>query len=82
MNDPLRRAIRTLFQFIVAGGLTTVVNELANGLSANQKVLVQGANMLVVTFAQNYLEDNTRFPAVLKAPPSAGTNPVPPPTGE
>lgn len=78
-SDALRRAIRTLLQFIVAGGLTTIVNELSNGLSPNNKVLVQGASMLVVTFAQNALEDSGKIPAVLKAQASSGENPVPDP---
>lgn len=76
-SDAVRRGIRTLLQFIVAGGLTAIVNQLANGMSANTKVIVQGINMLLVTVAQNLLEDNTAFPAILKAPPSSGQNPVP-----
>lgn len=31
----------------------------------------------LVSFLQNYLEDNTAMPALLKAPASDGTNPVP-----
>lgn len=77
MSDALRRALRTGFQFIVAGGLTAVINEFATDLTGQQQALVQGLNMLLVTFAQNWLEDNTSVPALLKAPASEGENPVP-----
>lgn len=33
----------------------------------------------LLTFAQNALEDTTPVPAIWKAPPSAGENPVPDP---
>lgn len=77
MSDALRRGIRTLFQFIVAGGLTTAVNELADGMSPTYKAIVQGLNLLLVTYAHNELEDHGTIPAVLKAPASEGENPYP-----
>lgn len=76
MNDATRRALRTLFQFIVAGGLTTLVNELSNGLTDTNKALVQMLAMLLVTFCQNWLEDNGTIPAVLKAQASSGAEPI------
>ena len=79
MNDASRRALRTLFQFIVAGGFTEVINQFVVDLDGTQKLLVLAVSQLVVTFAQNYLEDNTSTPALLKAPASEGQNPAPNP---
>ncbi len=77
MNDASRRALRTLLQFIVAGGFTEVISTFVVDLDATQKLLVLALTQLVVTFAQNYLEDNTNAPAILKAPASQGQNPAP-----
>ena len=78
MSDATRRAIRTLMQFVVGGGLGTLVSELA-AKTADPLVkaaIVVGA-AFVVSYAQNWLEDNTAFPALLKAPASEGENPIP-----
>lgn len=82
MSDATRRALRTLFQFVVAGGLTALVNTAADGLDSSWLALVQAVNQLLVTFAQNWLEDNTGVPAILKAPASGGENPVPDDAGQ
>lgn len=82
MSDATRRALRTLFQFVVAGGLTALINGAVDGLDPSWLALVQAVNQLIVTFAQNWLEDNTAVPALLKAPASEGENPVPDDAGQ
>lgn len=77
MSDATRRTIRTLLQFTAAGGLTALVNEMADGLSANWKVLVQGFNLILITLSQNFLEDAGAIPSVLKSPASSGAHPIP-----
>jgi hypothetical protein len=77
MTDATRRALRTLLQFIAAGGLTAFVDEVVAKISDGRlTALVLAGSLLLVTYAQNWLEDNTTFPALLKAPPSPGVNPV------
>ncbi len=76
MNDATRRALRTLAQFIVAGGFTQVIDAYVTDLDGVNKLLVLAGVQLVVTFSQNYLEDHTAFPAVLKSHASSGENPV------
>jgi hypothetical protein len=79
MGDPARRALRTfidiafveaMIQFLIAFGL---------GLDESQHAAILVVAPFFVSFAKNWLEDNTQFPAVLKAPPSSGENPVPDP---
>jgi hypothetical protein len=76
-SDAVRRALRTLFQFIAAGGLTELVDEVAADLTGTAKAAVFMVAALVITYAQNELEDRGAIPAVLKAPPSPGADPVP-----
>ena len=77
MNDPARRALRTLFQFIAAGGLTALVDEITAGLTGSAVAAVFALAALVVTYAQNELEDRGTIPAFGKAPASSGENPIP-----
>lgn len=77
MTDPLRRALRGLLQLGVAETLVQFVEAFVVHLDEAQHVALLGIINLVVTFAQNWLEDTTAMPALLKAPPSAGVNPVP-----
>lgn len=80
MTDPIRRAIRTLLQFIAGGGLGTFVTEVVADITdARLQALVLAASVMLVSWAQNELEDRGAIPGVLKAPPSAGANPVPDP---
>lgn len=76
MSDPLRRAIRTLMQLVVGGGLTALVNQLAGDVPTKYAPYILIGFTLLVAFCQNWLEDNTAFPAVLKAQASSGQNPV------
>ena len=81
MSDATRRAVRTLFQFVVSGGLTALITLMVDALADNLVAVaaVQATNLLLVTFAQNWLEDNGSVPALLKAPASEGVNPIPDP---
>ncbi len=63
---PVQRALRTVLQLIAAGGLTALVNTLAGGLSPSVAALILMAWGVVVSFAQNYLEDKGAVPAILK----------------
>lgn len=76
MSDAVRRALRTLMQLIAAGGLTALVDQLSHDLPTRYVPYVLIGMTLLVSFAQNWLEDNTGMPAILKATPSAGQNPV------
>lgn len=79
MSDPARRALRTLFQFIAAGGLTQLVDEIAADLDGTASAAVFMLAALLVTWAQNELEDRAKIPALFKAKASDGANPVPDP---
>lgn len=80
MSDPIRRALRTLFQFIAGGGLAALANELVLSVDDGRlQAAVAAFFVLLVSYAQNELEDRTNFPALLKAPASEGENPTPDP---
>lgn len=89
MNDPLRRAIRTFLQswsgtflglWALSGigadgdlaGLADIPTIGRIGLAA-----AIGSVPALVALVQNLLEDHTTMPAILKAPPSPGVNPIP-----
>ncbi|RJO63699.1 MAG: hypothetical protein C4523_19665 [Myxococcales bacterium] len=65
MNDAKRRAARTGLQFIVAGGLTAIVNAWIVDLSQAWQVTITGLLTVAVSWAQNELEE-LGVPAVLK----------------
>ncbi len=80
MSDSTRRAIRTVFDVVPAllAALAVLVPVLELDAGTIAKIgLILGA--LTVAFAKlrNGLEDAGVIPAVLKAPPSRGANPVP-----
>lgn len=80
MSDAQRRAIRGFFQI----GLVSAVIALLAAFeliqwTETQTVAVMAVATPVVSFIQNWLEDNTQTPALLKAPTSPGANPVPEP---
>lgn len=78
MTDPIRRALRTLFQFIAGGGLAALVTEVvANVDDPTAKAAITVFAAFLVAYAQNELEDRGAIPALLKAPPSPGANPIP-----
>jgi TRAP-type C4-dicarboxylate transport system permease small subunit len=93
MPDSLRRAIRTFIQAFIGAfvlfGLPVLqgIMDAAKGgenpvldLSVWMRVLVIcviSGVIALVSWVQNWFEDNTKTPALLKAPPSAGQNPAP-----
>lgn len=82
MSDAQRRAIRTLLQAISAAVLIGLYQAFAPAqyqLNVTQVAALTAILTPVVAFAQNWFEDNTNLPAVLKAPPSSGQNPTPDP---
>lgn len=76
MPDSLRRGIRTFLQFVAGGGLTVLVDNLVVDIPDQYDFYVVFAAGALVSLSQNWLEDNTAFPAVLKASASTGQNPV------
>jgi hypothetical protein len=76
MSDAQRRVIRTFLQMVAAGGLTALVDQLATDVPATYAPYILIGFTLLVSFAQNWLEDNTNMPAVLKSSASSGQNPV------
>ena len=78
-NDWWRRAVRTGLQLIAGGGLAWLTDQLALDLPAQYVPYVVGGYTVLVTLAQNALEDAGKVPAVLKGQPSPGENPVPDP---
>ena len=74
MNDATRRTLRTLLQtvigFVLAGGLTEVVNAYADEwrIAGANRLLLAGALTIVVTFCQNWAEERGAIRPVLKAP--------------
>lgn len=90
MTDPIRRAIRGWFQtflgsIITSGVLSTFEAEGVVDWAVLKKALISAAVagvVAVVTLIQNVLEDHTTMPALLKAPPSPGVNPVPDESGQ
>lgn len=80
MNSPAwhrgwRKAVRSLVQLAVAGGLTAAVNQFADGLSANSKVYFTAGWAVLLALLQNGLEANGSIPVLLPTPgivPSTG----------
>jgi hypothetical protein len=68
LNRGLRKGLRTLLQLAVGGALTAAVNVLADGLSANHKVLVMTGWTVVIALAQNTLEAGGTVPTLLPTP--------------
>ncbi len=66
MNRTTSRGLRTLLQLVAAGGLTALVNAIAEGLTPNVKAIVLAGSALVVTLAQNLLETAGKVPTVFE----------------
>lgn len=80
MSDAQRRAIRTLIQSVPAAVLVGGWNLFAPPnlqMTPQQTAFITILLVALTTFGQNWLEDNTSVPALLKAPPSRGENPIP-----
>lgn len=76
-NDWWRRAARTLLQLIASGALLALTDQLANDLPAAYQPYLLIAYTVIVSAAQNALEDAGAIPSVLKGKASSGANPVP-----
>jgi len=86
MNDALRRAIRTAIQAftgVILAQVTLITIDIAGGYVPDINWIKRvGASAAVaaaislVTWLHNYAEDNSSFPAILKANASVGQNPV------
>lgn len=78
MSDAQRRAVRTFVQVGLVQALLALYNAFApTDLTVEQTTAITLVATPVVGFIQNWLEDNTSAPALLKAPASRGENPVP-----
>ena len=77
MPDSLRRAIRSLAQIGTINAVIALlaVFELIDWTPA-QVGAVNAVALPLLTFLHNFLEDNSRFPSVLKGEASSGVNPV------
>ena len=77
-SDKWRRTARGLIQV----GLIQAVLQAYNAFAPTPLNDVQYATLTTLltalfTLAMNWAEDETSFPAIFKAPPSTGENPVP-----
>lgn len=87
MSDAVRRALRTFVQawlgsLLTSGVLSATATDGIVDLSALEKAGVSALAagfIALLSWLQNALEDNTRMPALLKAPASEGENPIPEP---
>lgn len=77
MNDASRRGVRTLLQIGVVEGVLQLLTAFGVALTEDQHAAILVVATPILTAIQCWLEDNTAFPAVLKAPASGGVNPVP-----
>lgn len=79
-SDPLRRGLRGLLQIGTVQAAMGLYNAFAvTPLNATQMVAITMTATPLLIFGQNWLEDNTAFPAIGKAPASGGQEPVPDP---
>lgn len=80
IGDSIRRSIRGLAQVTFVQACIGLYQAFASmPLTGEQIMAITIFATPLVTFSQNLLEDNTRLPAILKAPASEGVNPKPDP---
>lgn len=78
MTDAQRRAIRSFLQIGFVQAVLVLYNAFAEvDLTADQVSAITLVATPLLVLGQNWLEDNTAFPALGKAPASPGANPVP-----
>lgn len=63
-----RRTLRTIIQFILGGGLTTLIATIVNGLSPLLTGFVLAAGTLIVTWVHNYAEDHEIISTIFPSP--------------
>jgi len=79
-SDPVRRSLRSFLQVGVVQAAIQLYQAFATvKLTTDQVVAITVFATPLLALAQNLLEDNTAFPALLKAPASGGDNPAPDP---
>lgn len=66
-----QRALRTLMQFVIAGGFAAVIDELAalvtgESLGPLFVAVLLAVNVYGVSYAQNWLEERGAIPAIAK----------------
>lgn len=81
MPDWLRRSLRTGLQIGVIEAFLRLLEAFAVPISPEQHTALLAFLTPILAAIQNALEDNTAFPALLKAPASSGQNPEPTPRG-
>lgn len=65
--SPIHRAVRTLLQFVAAGGFTAFFNEVVADIDdARLVALVLAGSLLLVSYAQNELEERGHLPPLMK----------------
>ena len=87
LPDAARRALRTFLQAFI-GVILAQIGAIAINAQKGEYVLdiewikrvgisafVAGV-IALITWLQNYLEDNTNFPSMMKASASSGANPI------
>ena len=77
MNDASRRGVRTLLQVGVVEAVLQLLRAFGVDLNEEQHAAILVVATPLITALQCYLEDNTKMPALLKAPASEGQNPTP-----
>lgn len=66
MNKAVKRAVRSLLQFVAAGGVTALVAQLTGSLEPATAVTVTVAFGTFISYLQNALEDAGVVPKVLR----------------
>jgi hypothetical protein len=66
MSKALKRAARTLLQFVAGGGLTALTNVLVQGMDPATAVIVTTGYSTVLSYIQNALEDAGLVPKLLR----------------
>lgn len=67
LDRGLRKAIRTIVQVVASGGLTLAVDQFSGGLSPATRTYVGAAWLIIVVFAQNFLETGGTIKTLLPA---------------
>jgi hypothetical protein len=77
VNDATRRGIRTFLQIGIVEAVLQLLRAFGVDLTEEQHAAIIVFATPVLALIVNLLEDNTAFPALLKAPASEGQNPTP-----
>ena len=68
-RDVLYRVVRTLLQMLAGGAFAQIFVSVTDLVPLQYQVLLAGVFTLLVTFAQNWLEDEGIVPKLLKPEP-------------